>query len=533
MDCEQNDNIILLEEKYEIDRNKQIGRGSYGVVYECRDRTKPNSDQKLCAKITQILQHDKKQSREFEVMSKIKTVAIGNPNIIQVIDVLVHEEKIVIIQERCQCDLECLIKQKRKDKKRFTPKEALEIIKQLSYGYKVLIAENIIHRDLKPGNILFLNDTYKIADFGFAREAHPYGDHTKLGTPGYYSPQVVWSSSYTNQADIFSLGVIFYKLIFDNIPFQVGDDKIIKNSLFNLKNNPIRVSRDLPEFQADDSIPELIERMLLYYEEDRISWSQFFQHKLIVQSYASQPTNFPQRMLTPDTDIEQEPVKEKTSSIKHNIQVFDNAKFLPQISKSIQEACEQNVFQAPNLFQSQQQQYTIMLCQHYEIGILIAYVEYEVYQNKNYLISITHYQYLFLRRILCNLAFIFLNSAKNGQLPFINFKQECEKFFTAQQVVVIFNFKTLKKEFQANKLPYNDEKLDIQNQDKFIEDLKQFMKQPGLKYNSKNIYYFRYQRLLGQYIHYISQQKQATKPYIRLFWKLSKSMTIQVQQLII
>ena len=43
------------------------------------------------------------------------------------------------------------------------------IIKQLIYGYRYLHEHSVIHRDLKPANILIKDETYKIADFGFAK----------------------------------------------------------------------------------------------------------------------------------------------------------------------------------------------------------------------------------------------------------------------------------------------------------------------------------------------------------------------------
>ncbi|CAD8194291.1 unnamed protein product [Paramecium octaurelia] len=492
MDYYQESDIITLNQKYEINLKKVIGKGSYGVVYECRDLSNPNSDQKLCAKFTEIIQNQK-YSREYQIMCILKTEAKGNPNIIQVIDVLVHDEKYVIIQERCECDLFHIIKQRRINKKRFTPKEALEIIKQISYGYKALFDKKIIHRDLKPSNILFLNGTYKIADFGFARVADPYGEHTKLGTRGYFAPEIAWSFSYTCQADIFSLGVIFYQLIFDDLLFKADTYAEAKNQLFSLKEHPFKVSRESLEFQVDDSIPQLIERMVLYSEEDRINWNQFFQHKLIQQSL---PMNLDKRMPTPDTENEQEPIKEKSQSLKHNIQPINQ----PQISKPNEIAQQQYIVQPPNTFQNHynQQEYINLLCQHYQIGIFIVQVEQEVcntFQNilniikiRNNLIQMPTYWFLHLRRILCNLALIFLNSAKNGQLPFFNLKQDIENFFIKQQ--------NLKQEFQANNLQYFEENLGFQNLNKFIQDIKQFMILLDLIQQTKNIHYFQYQRLI-------------------------------------
>ena len=47
--------------------------------------------------------------------------------------------------------------------------EALIVIKQLISGYRYLHEHSVIHRDLKPANILIKDETYKLADFGFAK----------------------------------------------------------------------------------------------------------------------------------------------------------------------------------------------------------------------------------------------------------------------------------------------------------------------------------------------------------------------------
>ncbi|CAD8207990.1 unnamed protein product [Paramecium pentaurelia] len=280
----KNEEIILLENRYEIYLKKEIGRGQCGVIYECQDLLNEDPNKKICAKKITCFLQDEKSKREFELMSKLKIVAKGNPNIVNVIDVLLHDEHVILILERCECDLSDLIRKRRRQQQRFTPAEALEIIKQITNGYKLLLEQNIIHRDLKPQNILYLNNTYKIADFGLARIADKFGIYTKLGTPRYAAPQLFWDYQYSYSADIYSLGIIFYQLIYDSFPFDAKDFQRLKHELFLLKYKPIKVSRDLPEFKLDDSIPNLIEQMLLYHEKDRINWTTLFKHKLLINN---------------------------------------------------------------------------------------------------------------------------------------------------------------------------------------------------------------------------------------------------------
>ena len=81
----------------------------------------------------------------------------------------------------------------------------------------------IAHRDLKPENILLLtkddkNFVIKIADFGFAKEAHK-GLITPNYTPYYVAPEILKFEQYDISCDIWSLGVILYILCSGTPPF--------------------------------------------------------------------------------------------------------------------------------------------------------------------------------------------------------------------------------------------------------------------------------------------------------------------------
>jgi serine/threonine protein kinase len=57
---------------------------------------------------------------------------------------------------------------------------------QISCGYKYLLTNNIVHRDIKPANILKVDNTWKIADFGFAvRKCMTFTSPLNVGTPLY------------------------------------------------------------------------------------------------------------------------------------------------------------------------------------------------------------------------------------------------------------------------------------------------------------------------------------------------------------
>lgn len=73
---------------------------------------------------------------------------------------------------------------------------------------------NIVHRDVKPDNIFVseLGD-YKLGDFGVARTMEETIGATKAGSPPYMAPEVYKQQPYNATADIYSLGLVLYRLL--------------------------------------------------------------------------------------------------------------------------------------------------------------------------------------------------------------------------------------------------------------------------------------------------------------------------------
>ena len=89
---------------------------------------------------------------------------------------------------------------------------------------------NIIHRDVKPENIFVSRfGDFKLGDFGIAREqAHTMSNMSKKGTYSYMAPEIYKGEKYDSSIDIYSLGIVLYKLMNQNrLPFLSLDKQLI------------------------------------------------------------------------------------------------------------------------------------------------------------------------------------------------------------------------------------------------------------------------------------------------------------------
>jgi hypothetical protein len=82
----------------------------------------------------------------------------------------------------------------------------------------------VVHRDMKPANVMVTGEGgVKIMDFGVARmrdAEHVTIDGFVVGTPAYMAPEQVLAHEVDGRADLYSLGVVFYRLLTGTLPFN-------------------------------------------------------------------------------------------------------------------------------------------------------------------------------------------------------------------------------------------------------------------------------------------------------------------------
>ena len=107
--------------------------------------------------------------------------------------------------------------------KQLTEKEVIQLGMDLSKALEYCRKLKIIHRDIKPENIFVSRfGDFKLGDFGIARELErTMSGFSKKGTYSYMAPEMYKGEKYDSRVDIYSLGIVLYKLMNHNrLPFM-------------------------------------------------------------------------------------------------------------------------------------------------------------------------------------------------------------------------------------------------------------------------------------------------------------------------
>ncbi len=216
---------------------KKLGEGSFGKVYEI-ERNELGVTYKAALKTITIPQSQSEIKSimadgmnykdvtayyegvvgeiisEFQLMSQLK----GNSNIVSYEDhqLIKHEDGIgwdILIRMELLTPIFDYMEHNRMTK-RDVIKMGIDLCKSLELCQK----HNIIHRDVKPENVFVssLGD-FKLGDFGIARTAEKtMSGMSRKGTFLYMAPEVYLGKAYNSTVDIYSLGLVMYRMLNDN-----------------------------------------------------------------------------------------------------------------------------------------------------------------------------------------------------------------------------------------------------------------------------------------------------------------------------
>ena len=261
MDTKVIDSQIIGDDVlYELYLSSVLGRGTYSIVYLGRCL-----DEKMCRKIgkendyvaikrlsTKKMLADENKYITMEI-SIMKTIMENpHPNIIKCYDIIDSSDYTYIVIEYCNSgNITQLTKSGVKENL------AVHYLKQLLSALQYLNEQKILHRDLKPENILIGDNlsTIKLCDFGLAKKRDLHRVMTICGSPLYMAPEI-FKGAYNENVSIWSLGMIFYELIFGTHPYKKCKDT---EELAEMMNQKINIPKRGISFECYNLLSKMLE----------------------------------------------------------------------------------------------------------------------------------------------------------------------------------------------------------------------------------------------------------------------------------
>lgn len=282
--------------------HKLIGKGGMGEVYLAEDTI---LKRKVALKFLPAYDaSDVTQEIRFK-REALAAAKLNHPNIITIYEYGSIEDKSFISMEYIEGESLAALLNRRK----LSIFKVIRIILQICQGLSKSHKAGIIHRDLKPSNVMIDNDgVIKILDFGLAKlkgATRLTQAETTMGTLLYMSPEQVKGQEIDERSDIFSLGVIFYELLANRLPFEGNDFPAIANSI--ISKNPVPVKQYRPN--VPKGLQRLIDKALEKDPQRRYATIDLF-----VQDLLKEKRNLYWRMALATGNINL--VKDKLKNIK-------------------------------------------------------------------------------------------------------------------------------------------------------------------------------------------------------------------------
>ena len=252
---------------------EEIGHGGMGEVYRAI-RADGQYTKEVAVKVVRGGFDSKSVQERFRNERQI-LASLDHPNIARLLDGGTTDDGVAYLVmeliEGIRIDSYC-------DEQGLSISGRLELFRQVCGAVQFAHQRLVIHRDIKPSNILVTREGVpKLLDFGIAKILDPAGGGVETTmarpmTPEYASPEQIRGEAITTASDVYSLGVVLYRLLTGQSPYSGDTRSSLELARAVCETDPGRPSSvvmkpqprrsELAEHSTDEQItPEQISRM--------------------------------------------------------------------------------------------------------------------------------------------------------------------------------------------------------------------------------------------------------------------------------
>jgi serine/threonine protein kinase len=251
----------------------QLGRGGMGTVYKAVDIT---LDREVAIKILNAELADSETMRRFRAEATI-LAKLNHPEIATIHEIFESDGDLLMVVEFIRGETleklsDCLGP--------IPADQTAYVIDRMLLALEHTHRAGIVHRDIKPANVMITeHGGVKIMDFGVARVRGAERmtlDGTLMGTPAYMPPEQVLGSELDGRADLYSVGVAFYRLLAGVLPFSAETALDMLQKQISEAPTPLCLHRtDLPDW-----CESIVQRALAKSPDDRFQTAEEFRDTL-------------------------------------------------------------------------------------------------------------------------------------------------------------------------------------------------------------------------------------------------------------
>jgi len=251
----------------------QLGRGGAGVVYQAVDETLHRDV------AVKTLNPDLANT---EVMSRFRAEAtilarLNHPQIATIYELFRADGDLLMVMEFVRGESLDKLSERLGA---LSPERAAYIIDLILSALEHAHRAGVVHRDVKPANVMVTDEgSIKIMDFGIARilgADQKTVDFRLMGTPAYMSPEQVLGEEVDGRSDLYSVGVLLYRLLTGALPFAA--DTALGMLQRQIRDTPIPICAH--RSGLPDWCEGIVQRALAKAQADRFQSAEAFREEL-------------------------------------------------------------------------------------------------------------------------------------------------------------------------------------------------------------------------------------------------------------